>query len=154
MDIKNLNADMLKKLLYFKCKIVYDNEGSEYVVFADSKIKNGFNNSFFSDKTAFEAYENHIHIAERLTANDINKFALVGDLVCCIFLRLLEQQFPKKSFTVYLIAKKNEDLVVRFHQNHQGETAYYNGNKFYDNPIIFFARSSSTDEQQISGRLV
>ena len=54
----------------FQYKTICDEKGNEYVLFADNEINSIAN---VQDRTAFEAFENHVHLICNIQKDDFKK---------------------------------------------------------------------------------
>ncbi|MBR0577464.1 hypothetical protein KCG48_14230 [Proteiniclasticum sp. BAD-10] len=70
----------------FKFKTITDEQGNEFVLFAQSNYDFVEN---IKDRTDFEAYENHVHLIDNIKKNELNKLIPIArDLGQTMFLRI------------------------------------------------------------------
>jgi len=112
--------EMISKL--FEFKIITDENGTEYVLF--SYCMNSITN--ITDKTAFEALENHTHLLYNLTKEEFDRLIPVAQNLGKSLLNNLICNFPERHFTVYVTIQVNDSMIIRFHQKWENEPPYYN----------------------------
>lgn len=120
----------------FSFKTVKDFHGDEYVLFNDSGImpedlKN------ISDKTEFEAIENHIHILEKITRKEFEKLDEISQILGKSLLSCLRRKYPDKHFFVYVSIDLKDSMIIRFHQDWKNEDPYYDDNDFGRDTKLF-----------------
>lgn len=120
----------------FEFKSISDKKGNEYVFYKSSEI-NPDDLYAVDDKTAFEAFQNHVHIFENIRTRqktDAIKFAKkLGSLL----IKLLSLNFPDKHFVVFVTV--NDSVTIRFHQKWHGEPWYFITEEKYDgSELIWF----------------
>ncbi len=136
---------LLKKIngidISYEFKTVRDINGNEYVFFVGSSLADGFENSLFFDRTSLEAFENHLHLAEKITKNEARQYILSGESVCRGLLSQLEIKYPEKAFAVFLTVKTSDSVILRFHQIWDNEPLYFGNESFPDGTVIFSAKT-------------
>ncbi|MDR1565542.1 MAG: hypothetical protein LBS74_11350 [Oscillospiraceae bacterium] len=121
-SIKRLEYfDLLTNLFYFKA--IYDPKGTEFIVFSQCPFDSLQN--CITDKTEFEALENHVHLIEHVTKEEFNKLAPIAKNLGQALLNALKFNYPNKSFVVYVTIDLHDSLIIRFHQKWEGEEPYY-----------------------------
>lgn len=77
-----------------------------------------------TDKTAFEAVTNHVHLKNRVSLFEY--LTLKGKLpeICAPLIRRLKEAYPDTTFAVSADITLHGSLTVRFHQRHEGESGY------------------------------
>lgn len=121
--------DILKSVAnLFDFKTVTDNNGNEYVLYADSVI-NG-NDLEIDDKTQFEAVQNHIHLIDNVKKSDFEELIEIGKVLGETQLNALKSKYPDKEFCVFVSVDIGESMIIRFHQIWENEPVYYNPDDF------------------------
>lgn len=123
----------------FQYKTIHDPEGNEYVVYANSVLTKIHP---VEDKTAFEAVENHVHIIDSISKKEFETLIPVAKKLGPAVLGNLTASFPEKKFTVYVTVTMGQSLIVRFHQQWEGESPYYNPSDFRSEKERVFAFSN------------
>lgn len=91
-----------------------------------------------TDKTQFEAFENHVHIFDRrIRKEDYDKARRIGTAIAENLYHRLTARFPEKAFMVYLTINA-QGAIVRFHQIWENEPPYFDETAQYDAEIIAF----------------
>lgn len=132
--------DSITSLFEFQTK--KDTAGNEYVFY------NFFDASFLDepdtlpnpeegtvsgmDRTALEAVDNHIHIVDKPKCKDFEKLCVAGEKLGKMMLAKLKFDFPDKKFCVFVTIQTDETMIIRFHQQWEGESPYYNPEDFKD----------------------
>lgn len=111
----------------FRFKSIYDEDGNEYVVFYNSVLDSVDN---ISDRTAFEAYENHVHLLNNLSEKEFSQCIPVAKNLGYALLCSLHESYPNKTFIVYVSIQKKDSMIIRFHQKWENEPPYYNSDSF------------------------
>lgn len=93
------------------------------------------------DKTAFEAFANHIHFFDKVTKKEMPYLKKIAECVCDLALGRLESEFPAKRFAVYVAVQEKESVIFRFHQLWPDEPPYYDTDCNTDDLIIVSRRS-------------
>ena len=121
--------DILKSVAnLFDFKTVTDNNGNEYVLYADSVI-NG-NDLEIDDKTQFEAVQNHVHLIDNVKKSDFEELIETGKVLGETQLNALKSKYPEKEFCVFVTVDIGESFIIRFHQIWKNEPVYYNPDDF------------------------
>ena len=92
------------------------------------------------DKTAFEAVENHVHLLDRVKLKEYKKLEKIAPTLCTTLLASLKYQYPSRSFSAYVTITLHDSMILRFHQNWDGEPPYYDENMQYPQTSLFAAR--------------
>ena len=116
-------------LIFPEFYTVKDLEGNEYVFIRTdddeiSSIKS------VKDKTQLEAYENHIHIFDKLKRQYYKSGKEVAHLITNNLIKRLRENFPNKKFHVYLACDLKDHTIIRFHQHWDDEIPYYDVKEF------------------------
>lgn len=106
----------------FEFKSIKDSKDNEYILFRNNHL-NFIKN--IEDKTAFEAIENHVHILEKVKKSDFEIACSIGKTLGKALLSCLNQEFPAKTFAVFVCVSIGGALIVRFHQKWENEPLYY-----------------------------
>lgn len=124
----------MRRIEYLQCianlfsfKSIYDEKGNEYVLFANSiydSVKH------ISDRTAFEAYENHVHLLDNIKEQDFPQCVVIAKHLGRALLSALSESYPDKKFIAFVSIKKNDSMIIRFHQKWENEEPYFNPNDF------------------------
>ena len=88
------------------------------------------------DKTAFEAVENHVHLLDRVKLKEYKKLEKIAPTL----LASLKYQYPSRSFSAYVTITLHDSMILRFHQNWDGEPPYYDENTRDTQTSLFAAR--------------
>ena len=120
----------------FSFKTIADDCGNEYVVFDDSTITPEILKNI-SDKTEFEALENHIHLFEKTTKKEFENGDEVSNFLGKTLLNCLREKYPEKHFYVYISIDLKDSMIVRFHQKWENEMPYYTDKGFGKNTKLF-----------------
>ena len=107
----------------FRFKSIYDKNGNEYIIFDDNSLDSIDD---IVDRTAFEAYENHVHLLNYVSAEDYLQCTPIARSIGNALLCSLQASYPGKSFIVYVSIRKRDSMIIRFHQKWENETPYYN----------------------------
>ncbi len=107
-----------------------DNKGNEYVFLKTSEEVNNQTIVFQKDKTSFEAFENHIHLWEKIKKKDQEKYKNLGFKIAQNLKTKLNTDFPNKQFVVFLELNFEESSIIRFHQIWNGEPLYFDVKEF------------------------
>ena len=117
--------DMLEEIMDLALQEVRtDKEGSELVLLSRQAKNFAAANKTVRSKTSFEAFVNHVHLMEDLTAQDVERLRGTADAFCRLQAEALHSRFPDKHFYVYAVANVGGEFVVRFHQVWEGEKPY------------------------------
>lgn len=111
----------------FQYKTICDEKGNEYVLFADNEINSIAN---VQDRTAFEAFENHVHLICNIQKDEFKKSLEIAEKIGPALLNNLHICYPGKRFFVYVSCQRKGDMIIRFHQMWRNETPYYNPSDF------------------------
>lgn len=124
----------MKRILYlqqisqlFVFKTMEDDGGNEYVLLAQNPIDHI---QGITDRTAFEARENHVHLLNRVNGDDISACISIGKSLGRALLNSLQAAYPRKEFVVFVSVRKKDSLIIRFHQKWAGEPPYYDPRDF------------------------
>ena len=82
------------------------------------------------DRTAFEALENHVHLTDKINNRNFKSLCQQGKLLGELMIAKLKYDFPDKHFYVYVTIRKGETMIIRFHQDWEGESPYYNDSEW------------------------
>ena len=77
------------------------------------------------DRTALEAVDNHIHIIDKPKKCDFDSLCRSGEKLGKMMLAKLKYDFPDKKFCVFVTIQTDETMIIRFHQQWEGEEPYY-----------------------------
>lgn len=129
--------DFLQSIVgLFSFKTIADDYGNEYVLFGDNTItKSDMPN--ISDRTDFEALENHVHLLEKVTKKEFEKADEVSNLLGKSLLNCLRQKYSDKHFFVYVSVDLKDSMIIRFHQKWENEEPYYVSDDFGKNTKLF-----------------
>ncbi len=111
----------------FKFKSIFDEVKNEYVVFEYSTLNSI---SERTDKTEFEAIENHVHLFDHVKKEEFERFIKIAPSLGKTVLCMLKSHYPEKNFVVYVSIKLHDSMILRFHQKWEGERSYYNPSEF------------------------
>ncbi|MBQ7956854.1 MAG: hypothetical protein IJ279_02360 [Clostridia bacterium] len=129
--------DFLKSIVsLFSFRTISDDCGNEYVVFSDSAITSADLKNI-SDRTEFEALENHVHLLEKVTKKEFENSDEVLDALGTSVLNCLRQKYPDKHFYVYISVDLKDSMIIRFHQKWKNELPYYSDNNFGKSTKLF-----------------
>ena len=103
----------------------------DFVLLKENQLS--FVDYHISDKTAFEAFYNHVHIIDKVKKRDFKKLTLYLPSVGAVLLKCLEHDFPDKKFVVFVTIHLHDSAIIRFHQIFEGESVYYDTNGFSGN---------------------
>ena len=106
-----------------KFKTITDENNTEYVVFENSTLNFV---TGISDKTEFEALENHLHILDNISPKEFKRLLPIAESLGDLLLCCLKQKFPCKEFVVFVSMCVRDSLIIRFHQKWENELPYYN----------------------------
>ena len=120
----------------FNFKIIYDIKGTEYIVLDESRAEKDISTIEITDKTAFEAVENHIHMMERISFVKLFSLQKEGENLCRSFLLSLKKKYPTRDFVVCVTLTLHDAMILRFHQKWKGEADYYSDTVPYKNTIL------------------
>ena len=121
----------------FSFKTISDGCGNEYVVYSDSVITTA-DLKGISDRTEFEALENHVHLLEKVTKKEFENADEVSNALGKSLLSCLSAKYPDKHFFVYVSVDLKDSMIVRFHQEWKNEKPYYNADDdFGENTKLF-----------------
>lgn len=112
-----------------KFKIITDENDTEYVVFENSTLNSA---TGISDKTEFEALENHLHVLDNISLKEFKRLLPIAESLGKLLLCCLKQKFPHKEFVVFVSMGVRDSLIIRFHQKWENEEPYYNTNDYID----------------------
>lgn len=113
----------------FEYKVIFDEKGNNYVLLYSNQL-NAVES--ITDKTAFEAVENHIHLIDKIRKRDIDDMVLFGKKLGFTLIKNLTINFPTKHFIVFITI--TNELIIRFHQKWSDEAEYYS--KGYTDGIL------------------
>ena len=109
----------------FSFKTVEDGCGNEYVVFGDNTMTKS-DMPYISDRTEFEALENHVHLLDKITKKEFENAEEISDILGKSLLNCLRAKYPDKHFFVYVSVDLKDSMIIRFHQEWKNEEPYYN----------------------------
>lgn len=78
-----------------------------------------------TDRTAFEAVENHVHILDDITPGEFKKLLPVAESLGNMLLCCLKKRFPDRKFFVFVSIHVGDSFIIRFHQKWENEAQYY-----------------------------
>ena len=130
----------------FEFRTIKDTAGNEYVFYRF------FDTSFLEesdilpnpeertikgmDRTALEAVDNHIHIVDNPKRKDFEKLCVAGEKLGKMMLAKLKYDFPDKKFCVFVTIEIDETMTIRFHQQWDGESYYFNPEDYKDKKVV------------------
>ena len=115
-----------------------DNAQNEYVLLSTATSNMAPILCPITDKTQFEAFENHVHLFDNCrTSDDYNSARAIGTEIAKHLYTELKSHFPNKRFIVYFTLNRKE-AILRFHQIWKDEPVYYDETMQYDAEIISF----------------
>ncbi len=109
----------------FSFKTIEDDCSNEYVVFEDSTITPEILKDI-SDRTEFEALENHVHLLDKIRKKEFENADEISDILGKSLLNCLRAKYPDKHFYVYVSINLKDSMIIRFHQDWKNEEPYYN----------------------------
>ena len=115
----------------FNYQIIPSVDKVNYVLLKENKLN--YIDYHIPDKTAFEAFYNHVHIIDKVKKRDFKKLTLYLPSVGEMLLKCLEHDFPDKKFVVFVTVHLHDSATIRFHQIFEGESVYYDTNAFSGN---------------------
>ena len=107
----------------FEYKIIKDKFNNEYVVLKENIFTHIDN---ISDKTAFEAIENHIHLIDNITKEEFKILPDIAESIGKAVLCNLKVSYPQKHFVIFVSISLSGSMIIRFHQKWENEDYYYN----------------------------
>ncbi len=129
--------DFLQSIVgLFSFKTIADDCGNEYVVFGDSGITMSDLKNI-SDRTEFEALENHVHLLDKITKKEFEISDEISKVLGTTVLNCLRQKYSDKHFFVYVSVDLKDSMIIRFHQKWENEEPYYNSDDFGKNTKLF-----------------
>ena len=108
---------------------VRDSEDNEYVFLRTGEDKRKSIKSV-TDKTQFEAYENHVRLFGKVGKKHQGEAVKVAHFITKNLIKELTLNFPDKKFHVYLDCDFTDHIIIRFHQHWRDELPYYNITEF------------------------
>ena len=121
--------DILKTVAnLFEFRIITDENGNEYVVYADSAMNDVGSEPI--DKTQFEAVENHVHLIDNVKKTDFEELIKIGKALGETQRSVLKSKYPDKEFCVFVTVDVGGAMIIRFHQVWEDEPIYYNPDNF------------------------
>lgn len=105
----------------FQFKTLSDRFGDTYILFADNPLDTIPD---VSDRTAFEAVENHLHVLDRITAREWRALIGPANQLCQTLLSSLKAYAPHKYFYVSASIRLHDSMILRFHQKWEQEPLY------------------------------
>lgn len=120
----------------FSFKTMTDACGNEYVVYENSVCSSVDD---IEDKTAFEALENHVHLLDHITKQQLPTLIPVAKNLGSALLASLVYKYPSKKFWVYASLRVGDSFILRFHQAWPGEEPYCNASDFTGPKDFVFA---------------
>ncbi|MBE6756388.1 MAG: hypothetical protein E7555_08025 [Ruminococcaceae bacterium] len=109
----------------FSFRTIEDNSGNEYVVYCSSTVTPESLKDI-SDRTEFEALENHVHLLDKITKKEFENAEEISDILGKSLLNCLRAKYPDKHFFVYVSVDLKDSMIIRFHQEWENEEPYYN----------------------------
>lgn len=94
------------------------------------------------DKTACEAFANHVHLFEKVGEAGRQSCVHIGKCIARNLLRALAVSFPTKRFIVYLEVNVKDSTIVRFHQMWDDEPPYIDVTQPFENGCELYAFST------------
>ena len=92
------------------------------------------------DRTAFEAVENHVHLLDWVKLKEYKTLERIAPTLCTTLLASLKYQYPGRNFSAYVTITLHDSMILRFHQNWEGEASYYDENTRDPQTSLFVAR--------------
>lgn len=133
--MRNIYLKVLSDFLcLFEYKSIFDRYGNEYIVFESNDLRKvDFD---VDDKTAFEAFQNHIHVFGKLRnisrENVVSVYKKLGNLL----IEKLSTCYPNKHFVVFITI--SDSVIIRFHQKWPGEPWYYMIDEEYEETKLLY----------------
>ena len=121
----------------YRFKEVASEDGYTYILresYEQEKVEK------IEDKTAFEAVENHVHLLDRVRQKEYRTLEKIAPTLCTTLLASLKYQYPSRSFSAYVTITLHDSMILRFHQNWDGEPPYYDENTRDTQTRLFAAR--------------
>ena len=109
----------------FSFRTIEDDSGNEYVVYSSSTVTPESLKDI-SDRTEFEALENHVHLLDKITKKEFENAEEISDILGKSLLNCLRAKYPDKHFFVYVSVDLKDSMIIRFHQEWENEEPYYN----------------------------
>lgn len=109
----------------FSFRTIEDDSGNEYVVYSSSTVTPESLKGI-TDKTEFEALENHVHLLDKITKKEFENAEEISDILGKLLLNCLRAKYPDKHFFVYVSVDLKDSMIIRFHQEWENEEPYYN----------------------------
>lgn len=118
--------DFLQSIVgLFSFKTIADDCGNEYVFFSDNTLTKS-DMPDISDRTEFEALENHVHLLDKITKKEFENSDEISKGLGTTVLNCLRQTYSDKHFFVYVSVDLKDSMIVLFHQEWKNEEPYYN----------------------------
>lgn len=133
--MRNIYLKVLDDFLsLFEHKSIFDQYGNEYIVFESNDLHEvDFD---VDDKTAFEAFQNHIHISGKLRNISREKAVAVYEKLGNLLIEKLSINYPTKHFVVFITV--SDSVIIRFHQKWSGEPWYYTIDEEYEGTRLLY----------------
>ena len=126
---------LLKRILpLFDYQLIRGAYDTELVVLKENDIDEI--DYYIDDRTAFEAFYNHVHVADDIDEAQVEALSQSLPRVGRILLKCLEHDFPDKQFIVFVDIHLHNSAVIRFHQLFDGEKPYYDVNDSVCDPAV------------------
>lgn len=132
----------------FQYKTVHDENGNEYVLFADNPINNIEN---VQDHTAFEAFENHVHLVTNMRKDEFQKGSEIAKKIGRALLNNLHACYPEKNFFVFVSFREKDDMIIRFHQSWANEAPYFDPSDFVNEKVYMFTGRTREGDVSVNG---
>ncbi len=111
----------LKPLL--NTELVKDAEGNEFVL-PVGVIQHPINEAI-KDKTGFEGFNTHTHLTKKVKSERLIVLKETAIETAEILKKDLTCKYPQKNFIIYITITIGGSMIIRFHQQWDGEQPYY-----------------------------
>ena len=106
----------------FSFKTISDEQGHDFVVWKSSALNQILG---VTDKTEFEAVENHVHLLDNIKKHEISSLIEIGKSLGEALLASLVMVYPEKHFFVFASITLGDSFIIRFHQKWESEAPYF-----------------------------
>ena len=104
-------------------ELVKDAEGNEFVL--PVGVMQHPINEIIKDKTGFEGFNTHIHLKDNIQAKDALELKDAAIETAEILKKDLTYKYSQKIFIIYITITIGGSMIIRFHQQWDGEQPYY-----------------------------
>ncbi len=125
---------LIKISKLFQFKKMLDSKGNAYIFFEDCPQ---VDLEEIEDKTEFEAFQNHVHLFDKITKAQLSLLIPAAKNLGQAILDSLQQKFPERQFMVFASLRIGDSMILRFHQVWPGEPPYCNVADFNDSKEEF-----------------